>query len=182
MVSYTSSPTEAFTPLRLIKHQKLARFVLAFLMGGLVLSACKEEARPAQMREIPFEPKGVLEFVNPNGAVIRQIAIEVADTDSSRMRGLMDRRSLSTRQGMLFIFPDETDRSFWMQNTPLPLDIIFVAADSQIVNIAKHTTPLSPEQVTSTGPAKYVVEVRAGFTDRYAITDSARVRWVLVNQ
>lgn len=133
------------------------------------------------MREIPFEPKGVLEFVQPDGTVIRQIAIEVADTDSARARGLMDRRSLTSRQGMLFLFPDETDRSFWMQNTPIPLDIIFVDADSQIVNIAKRTTPLSPEQVQSTGPAQYVVEVRAGFTDRYNITDSARVRWVFLD-
>ena len=59
----------------------------------------------------------------------------------------------------------------------MPLDIIFVGPDSQVVNIAKRTTPLSRERVESTGPAQYVVEVRAGFSDRFGLTDSTRVRW-----
>ena len=138
---------------------------------------CADDPEPVAMRNITFQPEGVLEFVSPDGHVLRQIAIEIAETDSARQRGLMDRRSLSTRQGMLFIFPDADARSFWMRNTPVPLDIIFVAPDSQVVNIVRRTTPLSQERVESTGPAQYVVEVRAGFSDRFGLTDSTRIRW-----
>lgn len=131
------------------------------------------------MRHIPFRADGVLSFVQPDGRVLREVAVEVASTDSARQRGMMARRDLTTRQAMLFTFPDVAPRSFWMANTPVPLDIIFVGADSQIVNIARRTTPLSPDPVNSTGPAQYVVEVRAGFSDRFGLTDSTRVRWRL---
>jgi hypothetical protein len=155
------------------------RFRSLLLIVGIAcfVAGCQDEPEPVAMRTIPFEPEGVLEFVAPDGRVIRQIAIEIADTDSARARGMMDRRSLTTRQGMLFTFPDAAPRSFWMANTPVPLDIIFVDADSQVVNIAERTTPLSRERVESTGPAQYVVEVRAGFSDRFGLTDSTRIRW-----
>ena len=78
---------------------------------------------------------------------------------------------------MLFIFNDEDMRSFWMANTPIPLDIMFVAADSQMVNIARRTKPLSQEHVNSTGPAQYVVEVRGGFSERYGLDENTRIRW-----
>ncbi|NBC18289.1 MAG: DUF192 domain-containing protein [Bacteroidetes bacterium] len=153
------------------------RSILLMLLAGSLLLGCRDEPEPVAMRTIPFEPEGVLAFVGPDGRVIRQIAIEIAETDSARARGMMDRRSLTSRQGMLFTFPDAAPRSFWMANTPVPLDIIFVDADSQVVNIAERTTPLSRERVESTGPAQYVVEVRAGFSDRFGLTDSTRVRW-----
>ena len=64
-----------------------------------------------------------------------------------------------------------------MENTPIPLDIIFVGADSSIVNIAKRTTPLSSEHIPSAGLAQYVVEVRGGFSDKFGIDPSVRVDW-----
>jgi uncharacterized protein len=95
---------------------------------------------------------------------VTDIAIEIADTDEARTRGLMQRESLPTRSGMLFIFDDEAPRSFWMANTPLALDIMFVSADSQIVTIQKYTRPFSPQSVASTAPARFVVEVPAGYS------------------
>jgi len=83
---------------------------------------------------------------------------------------------------MLFVFPAPDSLSFWMANTPLPLDIIFVAPDSTVVNIAKRTTPLSREFIRSTGLAQYVVEVRGGFTDRFQIDTSTRIHWTKSNQ
>ena len=64
-----------------------------------------------------------------------------------------------------------------MRSTPMPLDIMFVSADSQIVNIAKRTKPLSRENVSSTGLAQYVVEVRGGFSDRFGIDETVKIRW-----
>lgn len=136
---------------------------------------CEPDAPPAT-REITFRGDGTLDFLRGD-SVLTRIAIEIADTDSSRTRGLMDRTSLPSRGGMLFIFDDEAPRNFWMRNTPLPLDLVFVRADGSIVNVVKQTRPFSDAGIASTGPAQYVVEVRAGFTARHGIDSTASIRW-----
>ncbi|HMB89680.1 MAG TPA: DUF192 domain-containing protein [Rhodothermales bacterium] len=150
---------------------------LLLLLCLVLLAACESEPQPALPRDIPFRADGTLDFVHPDGSVIRTIDVEIATSDSAWARGLMDRRSLTLGQGMLFLFPEAEMKSFWMKNTPIPLDIMFVASDSQIVNIAKRTPPLSQEQILSTDSAQFVVEVRGGFSDRFGITDSTRIRW-----
>lgn len=127
--------------------------------------------------EPEFRKDGTLEFVRPDGSVIRSIDVEIAEDPSTRQQGLMYRRKMTLGEGMLFLFPTADDRSFWMANTPIPLDIMFVGPDSQIVNIARRTRPMSQEFIESTAPTQYVVEVRGGFSDRYDITDSTRIRW-----
>jgi uncharacterized membrane protein (UPF0127 family) len=79
--------------------------------------------------------------------------------------------------GMLFIFPQEEVRSFWMKNTYIPLDIIFVDASREIVTIQSNTQPLSTEPVPSYKPAKYVIEVNAGFTSKHNIKEGDRVEF-----
>ncbi len=127
--------------------------------------------------DIPFRPDGMLDFIGPDGAIVARLAIEVAASDSAQARGLMDRRSLPARGGMLFVDSAPSQREFWMRSTPLPLDIIFIRDDSTIANIVKRTTPYSDERINSEGVAQYVLEVRAGFTDQYAISDTLRVTW-----
>lgn len=145
----------------------------------LTLAACNNErppASPAASATVPFEKEGTLAFVR-DGEAYLTIDIEIADDDSSRTRGLMQRQSLPENSGMLFIFPREEMQSFWMANTQMALDIIFADADSQIVNIEKYTRPLSPQSVQSAAPAQYVVEVPAGFADTHGIAASDRIRW-----
>ena len=125
---------------------------------------------------IPFDSEGELVFVR-DGQVIDTIQIEIADTDSARTRGLMQRQGLPPQSGMLFVFDQEEPQSFWMANTPLSLDMFFVDADSQIVSIKKYTRPLSPESVVSDAPAQYVIETAAGFADSRGITVGSRVQW-----
>ncbi|MXX96068.1 MAG: DUF192 domain-containing protein [Rhodothermaceae bacterium] len=145
------------------------RHILIAVIAVIALQGCSEE---------PVEPAvGELDFVGSNGEIIRTIEIEFAEDDESRETGLMHRRQLSLSQGMLFIFPTPDSLSFWMANTPIPLDIIFIGADSAIVNIAKRTTPLSREFIRSTDLAQYVVEVRGGFSDRFGIDTSTRIQW-----
>jgi len=72
---------------------------------------------------------------------------------------------------MLFIFDDEELRSFWMANTPIPLDIIFADASGRIVRIQRNTRPYSHESIQSEYPATYVVEVNAGYTLRHDIKE-----------
>jgi uncharacterized membrane protein (UPF0127 family) len=80
-------------------------------------------------------------------------------------------------QGMLFIFDNEEYRSFWMANTPLPLDIVFVNAKRVIVTIQRNTVPYSRESVPSTEEAQYVVEVNAGFSDRHGLLVGDTIEW-----
>ncbi len=143
----------------------------------LTLAACEGDTRGTVVRDIPFRADGYLEFLRADSTIIERIAIEIAETDSARARGLMDRRSLPARGGMLFLFPDEADRSFWMKNTPMPLDILFIRTDGTIVNIARRTRPYTEDRINSTGPARYVLELRAGFTDLHHLDEAALIRW-----
>jgi uncharacterized protein len=169
---------------RPIHIDRMPRLLPLLLTAFLLLAACGEEAdrRTAQDdptvegETIPFRHDGDLQFVRDGEPVI-DIAIEIAETEEARTRGLMQRESLPDRSGMLFIFDDETPRSFWMANTPLALDIMFASADSQIVTIQKYTRPFSAESVISRDPAQFVVEVRAGFADTHGIMEGDRITW-----
>jgi uncharacterized membrane protein (UPF0127 family) len=94
--------------------------------------------------------------------------LEVAATDKARSLGLMHRRSMPQDRGMLFIFPAEAERSFWMKNTHIPLDIIYVDGGSKVVSI-KQMKPLDETGVWSDGPAKYAVELNQGAAARAGV-------------
>ncbi|MGK9369294.1 DUF192 domain-containing protein [Melioribacter sp. Ez-97] len=124
-----------------------------------------------------FVKEGELSFVNGKDEQIVKIDVEIADDDIQRATGLMYREYMAENQGMLFIFPHETPQSFWMKNTILPLDMIFADAEGKIVKIHKYTTPYSESSYSSGKPAKFVVEVNAGFTDKYGIKEGDRIVW-----
>jgi uncharacterized protein len=126
----------------------------------------------------PFKKEGVLYFLSKvNDDTLRQIDIEFADNDQERAQGLMDRKSMSDTQGMLFIFPDAAEQSFWMKNTYISLDIIYLGKDKEIVSVQKYTTPLSEESLPSFKKAQYVLEVNAGFCDKYHIAYGDKVTY-----
>jgi hypothetical protein len=159
----------------------LVRFLYAAVLVAITapLVGCEPDAPPAPT-EITFRGDGTLDFLRGD-SVLTRIAIEIAETDSSRTRGLMDRTSLPSRGGMLFIFDEEAPRNFWMRNTPLPLDLVFVREDGSVVNVVKQTRPFSDAGIASTGPAQYVVEVRAGFASRHGIDSTVSIRWQRAN-
>ncbi len=148
---------------------------ILFLGFMLFIAACAADTPPPD--DGAFRVDGTLEFVRADGSVIGPIEIEIAEDEASRQRGLMYRRQMTLNQGMLFLFSRPDRLKFWMANTPIPLDIMFVGADSQVVNIAKRTKPLSQENVYSDGLAQYVVEMRGGFSDRFGIDETTRIRW-----
>lgn len=126
---------------------------------------------------IPFDKEGRLAFVQDQDTIVT-LDIEVADTDSARERGMMQRNGFpSERSGMLFPFEEEKTRSFWMANTPLALDLFFINADSQVVRIKKYAQPNTASSIPSEAPAQYVLETGAGFADSYGIVEGARVQW-----
>jgi len=149
-------------------------FLLTF--GPLALAGCASDSADPSPEE-GFEVEGALAFLTPDGDTLRTIDVDIADTDAERKRGLMRQRSLGYDRGMLFIFDSVDEGGMWMKNTPLPLDIVFVAPDSQVINIARRTTPFSEESIEPAAPRNFVVEVRAGFANRFDLTDSTRVRW-----
>ncbi len=128
-------------------------------------------------KDIPFRKDGNLAFTREDGSVIKEIELEIADTDSLRERGLMQRSSIGDSQGMLFVFDRPSMQSFWMANTPLSLDFFFFNQDGSIVNIEKYVKPMSTEHTVSTGPARYVLEVESGFIDRNGITEADKITW-----
>lgn len=152
--------------------------LLATLLVGLPACSSGDDAprEPEPAVTIPFDREGTLSILQ-SGDTLVTVAIEIAETDSARERGLMQRTSLPEQSGMLFLFPTEQPRSFWMANTPLALDIIFANADSQIVSVAKYTTPFSQENVRSEGPSQFVLEMPAGFADSYGILEGDRLTW-----
>ncbi|MEK6891857.1 MAG: DUF192 domain-containing protein [Nanoarchaeota archaeon] len=101
-----------------------------------------------------------------NGKNLIKINVEIADDNKGRMYGLMFRGNLDENSGMLFVFDDEDNQTFWMKNTLIPLDIIFISKDMKIVDI-KSATPCKEDPCSlymSSKPAKYVLEVNGNFT------------------
>jgi uncharacterized membrane protein (UPF0127 family) len=94
---------------------------------------------------------------------ILSLTVEIADTDEKREQGFMNRQTLASDAGMVFVFDEEASRSFWMKNTYVSLDMIFLSADKEIIYIEENTTPLSTELITPDVLAQYVLEVNAGY-------------------
>lgn len=150
--------------------------VVLFLLG-MVFSAIpslKKEPRTGPQ----FRKEGTLWFIQmPSGKNVAQIDIEIADDDMTRSQGLMWRRTMGENQGMLFIMDKQEAQSFWMRNTYISLDIIFVNAQKEIVKIRTNTKPQSLDQVTSELPALYVIEVNTGFCKKYGIKEGDKIQF-----
>jgi len=124
-----------------------------------------------------FVKEGELSFTNPKGDFIAQIDIEIADNDERRTTGLMFRDKMDESKGMLFIFSTEEPQSFWMKNTIIPLDIIYVNSKMEIVKIQKNAEPFSEKSLPSIKPAQYVVEVNAGFCEKFSVKEGDKIVW-----
>jgi uncharacterized membrane protein (UPF0127 family) len=114
-----------------------------------------------------------LEIVSKTG--VHPFAVEVVSTEADRAKGLMYRKSLPEGQGMLFDFHSDQDVSFWMQNTYIPLDMIFIRGDGRIANIVENTEPLSTKMIPSRGPVRGVLEVIGGTARKLGIAAGDKV-------
>jgi uncharacterized membrane protein (UPF0127 family) len=130
-----------------------------------------------QHPEPQFKKEGDLTFLKKDGKEVKKINIEVADNGPERQQGLMFRKSMPENEGMLFIFPEDDDQAFWMKNTIMPLDIIFINSDKQIVKIYKNTTPYSEKSLPSGKKAMYVIETVAGFCDKFGVAEGDKINY-----
>jgi len=162
-------------------------FVGTFVVSSLFDKSGTPEPEPGESsnqvaepvsNEPQFSKEGDLWFLTDKGDTITHIEMEVADNDYETTQGLMFRKSMDMQQGMLFIFPDEDFRSFWMKNTYLPLDIIYVNANNEIGSCQLSAVPYSEESLPSKKPARYVVEVNAGFWDKYQLKEGYKIVFV----
>ena len=144
------------------------RFVVLFSIG-VILTSCKENTSTKVLtKEIVFKKEGtaVLKKVKTD-SIIANLDIEIADDEYQRQTGLMYRHSMKNHQAMLFIFKDERPRSFYMKNTEIPLDIIYLNKNKQIVSIQKNAKPYDETSLPSQKAAQYVLEVNAGLSDKW---------------
>ncbi len=105
-----------------------------------------------------------------NGKILATFDIEIAARHEQQAAGLMHRVDLPKDRGMLFVFEDEQERFFWMQNTPTPLDIIYADTYGEIVHVAANTTPFSTVPIPSRLPAKYAFEIRANLSSMLGVS------------
>jgi uncharacterized membrane protein (UPF0127 family) len=114
----------------------------------------------------------------------RQVSfqVEIADTPVKRERGLQYRRELAADRGMIFLFPAESLQSFWMKNTPLPLDMIFINRERKIVGIVEQTVPFSLDPRSVGAPSQFVLEINGGLSKRHGIKAGDTVRFDGISQ
>jgi uncharacterized membrane protein (UPF0127 family) len=95
--------------------------------------------------------------------------VEIADTPAKRELGLQYRRDLAADRGMIFLFPSESHHSFWMKNTPIPLDMIFINRDRKIVGIVEQAVPFSTDSRSVPAASQFVLEINGGLAGRYGV-------------
>jgi hypothetical protein len=105
------------------------------------------------------------------------VAVEVAGTPAKRELGLQFRRQLDEDRGMIFLFPSERELSFWMKNTPISLDIIFINAERKIVGILPRAVPFSTDSLSVQAPSQFVLEVNGGYSQRNGVSVGDSVRF-----
>ena len=125
-------------------------------------------------QDIDFTRDGEVSIFK-NDSLIQTIEVEFAKNDEERALGLMYRSSMDEHQGMWFIFPEEAPRSFYMRNTEIPLDIIYLNKDKKVVSIAKNARPYDETSLPSERPAMYVLEINGGLSDKWGIEKGDRM-------
>jgi len=142
--------------------------VLATLVVASTLSAC------AQSSKLPTVAGY---FVSEDGVKSPLVKLEVCATDAQRSLGLMYRKELGENSGMIFVFPDERENAFWMKNTYIPLDMVFVDRQMKVVGILEDVPPLNEAPRSVGRPSMYVLEFSAGTMKKLGISPGAKVEF-----
>lgn len=153
------------------------RLTFFVIISSLFFVSCAHQKAPSIV-STPLQPESSLPSLSTTQVSIRnaqgevvEVFVELAQTDQEREQGLMHRTALGERQGMLFLFPNTEIQSFWMKNTIIPLDMIFIDENKKIITIAEAVPCIAdPCKIYGSGkPVKYVLEVNKGFTALHQI-------------
>ena len=149
----------------------LVRIILAFVVLCLSLVSCNTNSSQKELKteEVSFTKEGELSISRKDSIIVSKIDIEIADNEYERQTGLMYRSSMEKKQGMLFIFKDEQPRYFYMKNTEIPLDIIYISNKMKIVSMVKNAHPMNESSLPSNAPAQYVLELNGRMADTWSL-------------
>ncbi len=161
-------------------------FISAVILGSLLsFYNCKDNTNSENKsltKEITFTKEGELSLLKAkNDSLIVKLDIEIAADEYETQTGLMYRNSLAKNQAMLFIFKDMQRRSFYMKNTKIPLDIIYLNAEKEIVSIQKNAKPFDESSLPSEAASQYVLEVNAGLSDVWNLEKGDKIIFSLNN-
>ncbi|MGL5830565.1 MAG: DUF192 domain-containing protein [Candidatus Altimarinota bacterium] len=174
----------------------MKEFILAFSLC-IFLTGCNMPTMPANNGENlssnqQIQTESNMEMMLNVGLPTKKLAIssergvhnfevEIADTFKQREIGLMNRTELAERSGMLFIFEQTSEQAFWMKNTLIPLDIVFIDENRRVANIAREAQPCQEEHCplyASGVEIRYVLELKGGATDKLGIKEGDQVTWL----
>mgnify|MGYP001162360192 FL=1 len=165
----------------------MKKILLSAVIAAYILSFynCKDTASSEEKsltKEIIFKKEGELTLMKAEtDSIIAQLDIEIADDDYQTQTGLMYRHSMPANQAMLFVFPDEQRRSFYMKNTEIPLDIIYIDSEKKVVSIQKNAKPMDETSLPSEAASQYVLEVNAGLAEAWKLAKGDRIRFSTSN-
>lgn len=148
-------------------------FALALLVVSCASSPTVQQPPPAE------EAPASVTLQSESGEAL-VVTVEIADSNDERARGLMQREWLPPDAGMLFIFPNEAVQSFWMKNTLIPLDMIFIRSDLTVAGIVENAEPMTTTSRSVGEPSRFVLEVNGGYCQRYGVRAGARVKFTNV--
>lgn len=149
---------------------------LLFVLLFLGCSCRNESKRALTTQPITFTQEGELTITKAKtDSFVAQFAIEIAASSYEIQTGLMYRQTLESNQAMLFIFPDATPRSFYMKNTQIPLDILYIDENQTLVSFQKNAKPFDETGLPSQVPAQYVLEINAGLSDKLGLELGDRI-------
>ena len=141
------------------------------LLALILVAGCRHATTPAAR----MEPQVVL---RPEGQPEVRVSVELARSPEELQRGLMFRQRLDPGRGMLFLFAAPQQQSFWMRNTYIPLDMIFIRADGRVLGVVENTEPLTETPRRVPGLSQFVLEVPAGFAARHRVAAGTPTEFV----
>lgn len=171
-----SKNTKRFVAIFLLVAFGLWMVFTVFPIGGPEDTVSGNAPAVNKVYEPKFSHEGDLAFISPQGNdTIKEIQLELAEKPEEIQYGMMYRKSMDANTGMLFFMGAEENQSFWMKNTYVSLDIIYINSQNEVVSIQKNAQPLSETSLPSDGPASLVLEVKGGFCDEYGITKGTKI-------
>ena len=144
-----------------------------FLGSGLFLYQKNQQVKKQ------FDVSPQVSFHDEQGIKIASFKVEIASTSAQHQKGLMHREDLAEDQGMLFIYQKEQSLSFWMKNTLIPLDIIYIGQDKKVVSVSANVQPCKEDPCSgypSKGKASYVLEINGGLAEEFEIEKGTEVK------
>jgi uncharacterized membrane protein (UPF0127 family) len=173
----TTTPSASAAPSRCVKTWTAKPKREAFV-PGFVAPNCPEkgDADTPPAPKDPLRTATVVFHDAVSGGASASITVEVAESGNARQRGLMMRKSMPDNRGMLFVFEERRDHAFWMHNTCIPLDMMFIDKDGLIVGIEENVPTMNDDTYSVGCSSTYVLEVNAGWSRKHGVAPGQRVK------